>query len=222
MKERPRAEVFDQLLVPALSQATREAARGELEESDLAFIRRVVGEILDDLEGTEEILPEIPAQSGSAAPALVNRTPPPTPTPTQFLVAVVAPSGSSDALTLRMLGQLFTSTKCTLVTIEDAGSPMQLADRLAKVSPAMVVLSHLHPERLAKARYQVRRLRARFAKLPILVGRWGEAASDAASEGLCGVGATQVALTLADARDQILARADSTVPLTKMTAKTGG
>ena len=55
LKERPRAEVFDQILVPALSRAERDAARGELEESDMAFIRRVIGEILDDLEGTEDL-----------------------------------------------------------------------------------------------------------------------------------------------------------------------
>ena len=50
-----------------------------------------------------------------------------------------------------------------------------------------------------------------------MVGRWGEAGSDAASEGLSGVGATHVAFTLADARDQILARAASAVPVTAMT-----
>jgi hypothetical protein len=85
----------------------------------------------------------------------------------------------------------------------------------------MVMLSHLPPEALAQARYQVRRLRARFAALPILVGRWGEGGSNAASEGLSGVGATHVAFTLADARDQILARAASAVPVTVMTANAG-
>ena len=69
------------------------------------------------------------------------------------------------------------------MTIEGAGSPMQLADRVAEVSPAMVILSHLPPEALAQARYQVRRLRSRFAGLAIVVGRWGEAGSDAASAG---------------------------------------
>ena len=64
LKERPRAEVFDQILVPALSHAGRDAARGELEESDLAFIRRVIGEILDDLEGTEDLGVKRPAPVG--------------------------------------------------------------------------------------------------------------------------------------------------------------
>jgi hypothetical protein len=91
---------------------------------------------------------------------------------------------------------------------------MQLADRVAANSPPMIVLSHLPPEALAQARYQVRRLRARFAGLPILVGRWGEASSDEASHGVSGVGATHVAFTLADARDQILARVASAGALT--------
>ena len=119
-----------------------------------------------------------------------------------------------------MLGQLLALSKCTLANIEGAGSPMQVADRVAEVSPAMVILSHLPPEALAQARYRVRRLRARFAGLPILVGRWGEARSDAACQGLSGVGATHVAFTLADARDQILARAATAVPVTAVAAAT--
>jgi predicted PurR-regulated permease PerM len=210
LKERPRAEVFDQILVPALSRAGRDVLRGELEESDMVFIRRVIGEVLDDLEGTEEISGTPPALPGEGEPGWADgplASPP-------FEVAGVAATGSSDALALRMLGQLLDASKCTLLNINDAGSPMQLADRVAKLSPVMVILSHLPPEALAQARYQVRRLRARFAGLPILVGRWGEADTDAASEGLSGVGATHVAFTLADARDQILAKAASGAPVT--------
>ena len=59
---------------------------------------------------------------------------------------------------------------------------------------------------------------ARFADLPIVVGRWGEAATDAASQGLSGVGATHVAFTLTDARDQILARAASALEALPATA----
>ncbi len=210
LKTRPRAEVFDQILVPALSRAERDLARGELEESDMAFFRRVIGEILDDLEGTEVIDLKIPALSGESEPVRGNGTPALPP----FEVAGVAVSGTSDALTLRMLGQLLAPSKRTLGSIKDAGSPMQLADRVAEQSPAMVILSHLPPEPLAQARYQVRRLRSRFAGLAIIVGRWGETDSEAASEGLSGVGATHVAFTLADARDQILARAASAVPAT--------
>ena len=210
LKERPRAEVFDQMLVPALSRAGRDAALGELDESDMSFILRVIGEILDDLEGTEDLSLKSDPGSGERAHGQANGKV----GSTQFKVAGVAATGSADALTLRMLGQILAPSKIALVNLEGAGTPMQLAERVAEVSPAMVILAHLPPEPLAQARYQVRRLRARFAALPIVVGRWGEAGSDAASEGLSGVGPTRVAFTLADARDQILARAASAVPAT--------
>jgi len=129
LKERPRAEVFDQILVPALSRAGRDVLRGELEESDMVFIRRVIGEVLDDLEGTEEISGTPPALPGEGEPGWADgplASPP-------FEVAGVAATGSSDALALRMLGQLLDASKCTLLNINDAGSPMQLADRVAKV-----------------------------------------------------------------------------------------
>jgi predicted PurR-regulated permease PerM len=216
LKDRPRADVFDQILVPALSRAERDAARGELDESDMAFIRRVISEVLDDLEGTEDLSKKAPGRSGEAEPIRANGKPA---SPT-FKVAGVAASGTSDALTLRMLGQILAPAAYTLVNVEGVGSPMLLADRVAEVSPAMVILSHLPPEALAQARYQVRRLRSRFSGLAIIVGRWGEAGSDAASQGLSGVGATHVAFTLADARDQILANASSAVPSPVATAIT--
>jgi predicted PurR-regulated permease PerM len=214
LKERPRSEVFDQMLVPALSRAERDAARGELEESDPAFVRRVIGEILDDLEGTQDNRLKVPVRSVEGEPGRANGTPASPP----FAVAGVAASGTSDALTLRMLGQILPPAKCAIVNVDGAGSPMQLAERVAAVSPAMVILSHLPPEALAQARYQVRRLRARFNELPIVVGRWGEGASDAASQGLSGVGATHVAFSLADARDQILAKAATAAAVTAPTA----
>ncbi len=64
LKERPRVEVFDQMLVPTLSRAGRDAALGELDDSDMSFILRVMAEILDDLEGTEDLSLKTAARLG--------------------------------------------------------------------------------------------------------------------------------------------------------------
>ena len=88
LEERPRVEVFDQMLVPALSRAERDVARGELEESDMAFIRRVISEILDDLEGTED-LSQTPDRSGEADSGGANGKP----ATSALKVAFVAASG---------------------------------------------------------------------------------------------------------------------------------
>jgi len=57
----------------------------------------------------------------------------------------------------------------------------------------------------------VRRLRARFADLPIVVGRWGASGGPATvAERLTEMGASHVVFTLADARDRILKTARAT------------
>ena len=146
LKERPRVEVFDQMLVPTLSRAGRDAALGELDDSDMSFILRVMAEILDDLEGTEDLSLKTAARLGEGDSGRANGrvgSPP-------FEVAGVAASGTADALTLRMLGQILAASKCTLVNLEGACTPMQLAERVAEASPAMVILAHLPPEPLRR------------------------------------------------------------------------
>ena len=64
MKQQPRAEFFDRVLVPALSRAERDAERDELGDAEQAFIWRVVDEVLDELEKTPE--PILVSASSSA------------------------------------------------------------------------------------------------------------------------------------------------------------
>ena len=200
LKAQPRAEVFDAILVPAMSRAERDAARGDLEEQDLAFIWRVVEEIVDELDGETEITLASVA-SGSAAAAGADAGSP------QRVLLGVAANDTADAVVLKMLAQLIQPAGLALEVVTDATTPMAMGERVAERSPAMLVLSHLPPEGLTSARYQVRRLRARFPDLPILVGRWGESGKAAsAAEGLTEVGASHVSHSLVDARDTIIGR----------------
>ena len=75
-------------------------------------------------------------------------------------VAGVAASGTlRRPHAAECLDRILAHSSCALVNIEGTVSPMQLASVSAQSSPAMVILSHLPPEALAQARYQVRRLR---------------------------------------------------------------
>jgi predicted PurR-regulated permease PerM len=196
-KRRSRVDIFDEILVPALTRAERDAAMGELGEQEQAFVWRVVGEVLDNLEGVSELSLAAPSAIGygecEGADALIP-------------IVGLAVEDTSDELVLRMLGQLVGPVGCKLEVITDVESPLEVADRLAERLPKIVVLSHLPPEGLSQARYLVKRLRARFSELSLVVGRWGETGgAAAAAERLVAVGATQVVFTLADARDRIIA-----------------
>ncbi len=202
MKQQPRAEFFDRVLIPALSRAERDAMRDELGDAEQAFVWRVVDEVLDELEKTPELV-LVPTTSTANGPTTGDGAAGTAREPAA--IVGVAVQDTADALVLRMLGLLLAPSGCTLEIIRDTESPLQVADRVADLSPKLVVVSHLPPEGLTRARYLVSRLRARFAELPIVVGRWGETGGGAAvAERLTGVGATHVHFTLADSRDRIL------------------
>jgi predicted PurR-regulated permease PerM len=199
LKQRPRVEVFDRVLVPALSRAEHDAARDELDEPKQAFVWGVVGEILDNLEDTPDFsldalaVPSAPDEPESDA----------APVPILGLVA----EDTSDALVLRMLGQLLAGSGYTVETLRDTDSSLQVVEQVAEHSPSLVVVSHLPPEGATLARYLVRRLRAQFADLPIIVGRWGQTQTDGSAkiaEGLLRQGASRVVVSLAEARTRIL------------------
>jgi predicted PurR-regulated permease PerM len=200
-KQRPRVEVFDEILVPALTRAERDVARDEMDETMQAFVWGVVGEILDGLEGVPDFslaALAIPAGDGVAA---ADRESASQPVPILGLVT----DDHSDALVLRMLGQLLPASGCAMQIVTDTESSLQVVERVDECRPTLVVISHLPPDGSTLARYLVRRLRAQFSDLPIVVGLWGAAdGSSGAVERLEGLGASRIVFTLADARTRIL------------------
>src|SRR5581483_6920246 len=72
LKQQPRAEVFDRILIPTLVLAERDAARDELDDREEAFVWQVVGEVVDSLEGT----PELGLEALTSSPG-TERGPPP-------------------------------------------------------------------------------------------------------------------------------------------------
>lgn len=194
LKSHSRAEVFDTILIPALSKAERDFARDELDEGEQEFVRRVTSDIVEELEGSPDI--SLTAAAQSASDGLPSKP---------IKIAGIPASDASDALVLRMLGQLLAPAGCTLEIISDRDSVLKVAEAVAEAAPDLVLLSYLPPVGLTPARYMVRRLRAGFGTLPILVGRWGDTST--ATDRLIEVGATKVVTSLAEARDQILAMA---------------
>jgi hypothetical protein len=201
LKHQTKAEVFDKVLVPALSRAERDFARDELDEREQAFIWRVTGDIIDELESAEEI-PATPILAKSDLAAQEAG-----PVPGIKLLGVAA-NDRGDALVLKMLGQVLAPTGLTLEILPDADTPLKIADAVSGLAPDLVILSHLPPAGLTTARYLTRRLRARVPGMTLLVGHWGDAGDTAAAaDKLKAVGATDVVFCLADARDHILAAA---------------
>jgi hypothetical protein len=201
LRQSPRVEVFDNIIVPALSRSERDAVRDELDDATQSFVWQVVSEVLDTLEGTPDFSSPTRVTAINGETRSLDHAPGSAPV---HIVGLVA-DDTADSLVLRMLSQLLPPSSCHFEIITDTESSLEVVERVAEQSPSLVVVSHLPPEGSTLARYLVRRLRAHFADLPIVVGRWSaDDDADTAAERLTGVGASRVVLTLADARARIL------------------
>jgi predicted PurR-regulated permease PerM len=193
LKQMPRAEVFDRILIPALARAERDYAREEIDDCDQAFLWRVIGDIVADLEGESQIALGTVQAAEKAATAKLSPQ----------IVGVPA-NDVADELVLRMLAQVIEPAGVDLEIVNDTASPLRLSEILTDHGPALIILSHVPPGGLTSARYLVKRLRARLGEVSILVGRWGAGGDmERIVEKLTGVGATHVAFSLAEARERI-------------------
>jgi len=215
LKEQPRAEVFDQVIIPTLSLAERDHAHDEIDERQLAFIHRVTTNVLEDLEDEPEInlttlsadalnqpLTTVPVQASGA--------------PLQILA--LPAHDATDSLVLRLLELLMKPTGVALTIGEATASPLEVVERIAADEPDLVLISHLPPDGLTAARYLTRRVRARFPHLPIVVGRWDhDSESETATTNLTKAGAGAVFNSLADARAYLVRQPKAVAETTRET-----
>ena len=93
------------------------------------------------------------------------------------------------------------------IVVEIAGTRLlasQLVSLVQERGVSVICLADLPPSPSSKTRYLVKRLRAAFPELRILVGRWGPPAlADDSTQTLRDAGANHVASTLAQTREYI-------------------
>ena len=189
-REKTRAQVFDEIIIPALLLADRDRARGEVSESDHQQVVRNIRALADAPPGASR------EPGATAAPAHDRRI--------QRVVGVSARTVTDEAI-WEMLAQLFDAE---MVQLESVGSSYLASETTAASSadtssdlPDLVCVISVPPGGLAQARYICRRLRAKLPQTPILVIRPGaQARGEESSRRLIEDGAGQVCFTLEEAR----------------------
>jgi predicted PurR-regulated permease PerM len=219
LAQQPRIEVFEQIMLPALYRAQRDSTQDAIDDSEQAFIERVTSDLLDDLEVTPEAQPSEADVEPAEGPSISsNETVPdlpsasPTSPPPRFVG--LASNGAADVLTLRMLNLVLRPSGLELELVDNTSTPLKIADRVAELKADVVVMSHLPPAGLTMARYLVRRLRARFPRMPILVVRSSKLGPTSPAERLLSAGASQVIFSLSEARDVLLSLGQPKAPNT--------
>lgn len=195
--EHPLIEVYDDVLVPALSRAKRDRVTGRVSAEEMQGIYEAAR------ESVERLTDHRPPADGEKEKAGWREG---TGDGAPYVLACAA-DDEGDAIALAMLRQLVSPAECEIEVASAHALSGEIASLAAEKKPSVVLIAALSPEDLAQTRHLCKRLRARLPDIKILVGRWGGADAKANDrEALVAAGADEVGVTLAQSRDQLLER----------------
>jgi predicted PurR-regulated permease PerM len=195
--EHPLIEVYDDVLVPALSRAKRDRVTGRVSAEEMQGIYEAARESVERLADRR---PPADGEKGDVGwrEGAGDGAP---------YVLACAADDEGDAIALAMLRQLVSPAECEIELASAHALSGEIVSLAAEKKPSVVLIAALPPEDLAQTRHLCKRLRARLPDIKILVGRWGGADAKANDrEALVAAGADEVGVTLAQSRDQLLER----------------
>ncbi len=194
LKTHPQEQLFDGVLIPALSYARRDRELGRLTEDGEQFVFQATREIVADLNnmqpevlGSEEIT--------MAANDATARAP-------KVRILGCPARDEADELALQMFRRLLDDTRYDVEVMSEAVLTSEVVALVGEKGPAMIVIATLSPNGLGQARYLCKRLRARFANLKIAVGRWGMGNED--TQSILLAGADRVGTAMIETREQMI------------------
>jgi predicted PurR-regulated permease PerM len=150
--------VYDEILVPALVLAKRDAALGELTNEHERWMHQIIRETLEESVNLQQDHEE---EAGKPE------------RPMGLVLGCVA-HDDADELALQMLGGLLRTRAQELKVISSKALSSEIAATVEKEQPTAVVIASLPAGGLTHSYYLCKKLRSRFPRLRIILGRWGQ------------------------------------------------
>jgi hypothetical protein len=191
-KDKPE-QVYDELLMPALSYAKEDRRRNNLSDHEELFLFKAMREIIE-IAGSEL---QRSALSGEGATAPLTTDPLP-----RIKIIGCPAHGEADEVALLMLRQLLISKNCSVEVLSSAALAAEVIARVREYNPDLLCISAVAPEGLVQVRYLSKRLRGSFPDIRVVIGRWGLREFDE-NEDLPTDDLVKVGSTLLQTRDQI-------------------
>jgi len=172
LKDAPADQVFDELLIPALSYAKRDFLRNQLSEED----HKVVLEgVQTTLGHTEKFLQTIAQRKVDELTLTMAKVDAPVPAEVTCVKMLICPGAdAADSIALTMLQQSLGSVEWEIEQTAVETLTSELVARIAQDPPPILCIAALPPRGLSHARYLCKRLRDSSPELQIVVGRWGQ------------------------------------------------
>jgi hypothetical protein len=194
--------VYDALMLPALNYAERDRLERRLSDAEEQTVIEETEELLNDVDDLARAvrLSGLPANvdDGDSHGRIV------VPSARHVEVIGYAANGQADATALRMLAQLVAADGISVHVMPVRLLTAEIVDLVKMRQASLVCIADLPPSPPSKTRYVVRKLRAALPDVRILIGRWAPPElTDEDRSTLVDAGATHVATTLIETRDQL-------------------
>jgi CheY-like chemotaxis protein len=203
LQDQSVVQVYDQVVLPALSLAEHDWHEDRLDQGKQAAMRRAVRELVEEIgEKPQRAEEEATSDNGAAKPA--NGTTGVEATRYERCIICLPARDEADEIAAMILAQVLEHEgySAQFVSVEKLAS--ECLELVERNNVQVVVISALPPAAVTHARYIAKRLRARFKELKIIVGLWTvEGNLERARHRLRAAGADDVVNTLEQAVEQL-------------------
>jgi predicted PurR-regulated permease PerM len=211
LANRPLAEVYDSILLPALGLAERDRHRGDLDEWREQFIYRTIRDTVDEL-GEQDAARGANAASNATSNKKAGEGDSTTdagsdrlvPSSSQVTIVCLPARDEADEIAATMLAQLLQQRGVRVQTVSETALASEMIEKAAEHGADLICVSAVPPSGTVHARYLCKRLLARFPDISIVVGLWHtKAPLDKARERIACGDSVSLVTSLAEAQEQI-------------------
>ncbi len=196
LKERSLIELYDVLMIPALSMAEEDRHKGALDNARETFLIRTISEFVAELAGYDA-----QASSDETSGAAVTRS---RSIPSKCRVICLPAGDEADEISAEMLAQILGQAGYPVLSFPAIDSPAMAVHELSGNEEDVVCISAVPPFALLKARSVSEKVRSRLRRPRIVVGLWNFSGGGLnAEERLAKAFKVEVVTTLAQALDSV-------------------
>jgi hypothetical protein len=201
LKDRSLVELYDGVMIPALSFAEEERHKGALDETRENFLIHSINEFIADL-AEHGLASTVTVEVVEEAPLIEFRKP--VESRADLKIMCIPASDRADESTAAMLTQILELAGYTAALLPIPRSPGDALDLLSRQECDVVCISALPPFALLHVRSLTKQLRRSFPNLRIVVGLWNfSGGGPQAEERLETAFSVEVVTTLAQAMARI-------------------
>lgn len=167
LKSRPLVEVYDEILIPALSLAEQDRHADLLSDDQASVVEQTAEDIVLEMGALSREADDVAAAEStpSVLPAVREGQ-------SQASVLCVPLRDEADEACGRMLAQLLESEGLLTEVTSTDHLASEVLERIEQLHPAVVVLSILPPVAQRETRLLWKRLRAKYPDLPVIIACW--------------------------------------------------